>query len=248
MSGTMKDNYLLYYASQGKGLLRQTLQEGYNDYLKQVAKTLEIITTDNTSHPSEYDSIINNIVTNKVIEISDHTMRKISQAVNSSEPEITPFFIEHVPQNQSQGTGTKVFISDKSFPKKLLAIMRGENYTSGECAMSESFVRQTISQMGPEHTMSLLMSVYDSNYDSPHILIGLLHMLSHFDYDVVRPYGPIMALGLLQHKSYSVREFAIKAFENWASTETLIYLKNIKCDQPWLQEYLDNVIADIEQQ
>ena len=55
-----------------------------------------------------------------------------------------------------------------------------------------------------------------------------------------------MALALLQHRSASVREFAIKAFENWNSKQSLMFLRNIKCDQQWLQDYLEEVIRDIE--
>lgn len=133
------------------------------------------------------------------------------------------------------------------YTKKLLNIMQDEIYTPGEIAPSESFVEDLIAIEGANYIMNWLMEVYHKYYDNPHILIGLLHMLSHFSYEIVKQYGPIMALALLQHKSLSVREFAIKAFENWNNKEYLIYLKNIKCDQSWLQDYLSDVIYDIEQ-
>ena len=137
-------------------------------------------------------------------------------------------------------------ISQDLRTKKILSIMKYENYISGESAASEEYVESLIKTDGMAPTLNWLMELYLYTYDDPHTLIGILHMLSHFDYESVSPQGPIMALALLQHKSQSVREFAIKAFENWGSKDAVDYLKQIKCDQSWLQQYLDGVIEDLE--
>lgn len=132
------------------------------------------------------------------------------------------------------------------FKKRITQLMLNETFTSGEIPQSESYINSLIDKYGKEQVMKCIMDMYASNYDNPKILIGFLHILSHFPYQDVTPYAPIMALALLQHKSNSVREFAIKAFENWGSRDSLGMLKSIQCDQPWLQNYLEEVISDIE--
>ena len=48
------------------------------------------------------------------------------------------------------------------------------------------------------------------------------------------------------HKNLEVREFALKAFENWQSKDTLDFLHNISFEQQWMQEYLVKIIRYIE--
>ena len=243
----MKNDSFVYKLPIQEDVLRNSIVHLYDDYFQKATKVLESISGSNMSVSSEYRDIINSIIARQIIDISDRTMKTVTTALNSSSfKNPSPVHVEQPKKNQSTENTVQYTITGSTFKKKLLSIMRGENYTSGECAPSERFVAQAIEQMGSEHTMRLLMNVYESSYDSPQILIGLLHMISHFRYDIVRPYGPIMALGLLQHSSFSVREFAIKAFENWDNKDTLIFLKNIHCDNEWLQSYLEDVISGIE--
>lgn len=212
-------------------------------HFEKVLQTQQNIFSENSSISREYETVLNNIITEKIISISDETMRSLNATfVNEQTPRIEKHFSESSRQIFPQDR----FISESANTKKLLQIMRNEEYVSGEIPESEKYVRDVLSEIGTERTMSWLTHIYETNFDKPAILIGLLHILSHFSYTAVSPNGPIMALALLQHKSVSVREFAIKAFENWNNKQSLLFLKNIKCDQQWLQDYLDEVICDIE--
>lgn len=215
-------------------------------YFADTQRIVSTIVNENKSLPIEYLEAINQVATAQTVNLVDSTMKKVVKAGSSivSDNDATVM----LKSSQKSGSRTDVLktANSSNFEKKLLAIMTNENYTSGEVSASESFVERTIQQMGADCTMGWLMQVYEANYHRPNILIGILHMLSHFSYNVVNPYGPIMALALLQHKSSSVREFAIKAFENWSNKDSLVFLKNIRCDQTWLQEYLNEVISDIE--
>jgi len=215
-------------------------------YFADTQRIVSTIANENRSLPIEYLEAINQIATAQTVNLVDSTMKRVVKADSSiaSDNDATVMLKNY--QKSDSRTDILQTTNSANFEKKLLAIMTNENYTSGEISPSESFVESTIQQMGADCTMGWLMQVYETNYQRSNILIGILHMLSHFPYDVVDPYGPIMALALLQHKSSSVREFAIKAFENWNSKDSLVFLKNIRCDQAWLQEYLNEVISDIE--
>lgn len=132
------------------------------------------------------------------------------------------------------------------FKKKLALLMNNEEYIPGEISPSEMFVEETMEAVAPQQVMLWLIAFQGENYNNSSILIGLLHAISHIDYKLVGEPGALMAVALLSHKSFSVREFAIKAFENWNSRKSLMYLKNTKLDNYELQDYLEAVIDDIE--
>lgn len=133
-----------------------------------------------------------------------------------------------------------------AFRAELLMVMENENYTSGESSPSEMFVQKTLQVQGPGWTMEQLERISDESSSCAHTLIGILHILSHFAYHTVRPFGPRTAEKLLRHESEAVRDFAVKAFENWESREGLPVLRSVTYDEPWLQEYLAAVIAELE--
>ena len=217
-----------------------------DEYFARSRQTVSDITRDNLSLSKKYQYILNRIIEEQVVNLVDTTMKQVVHADSSIAQHNDDVVKLNIAAESSSREGISKIANNKLFEKKLLAIMHNENYTSGEICASESFVEETIQQVGSDCTMIWLMQVYEANYHRPNILIGILHMLSHFSYDGVKPYGPIMALALLQHKSTAVREFSIKAFENWNSKDSLVFLKNVKCDQVWLQEYLEEVISDIE--
>lgn len=55
-----------------------------------------------------------------------------------------------------------------------------------------------------------------------------------------------MALGLLQHENIYLRDRAIQVYEQWNSKKGINVLKTLKCDQKWLQDYVDKVIEYLE--
>ena len=93
---------------------------------------------------------------------------------------------------------------------------------------------------------SLIRKYFLKNFKYDYKLISVLHAVSHLDYKLVSDSGPFMASMCLNHKNLEVREFALKAFENWQSKDTLDFLHNISFEQQWMQEYLVKIIRYIE--
>lgn len=133
-----------------------------------------------------------------------------------------------------------------TFRQELLARMDDEDYISGETSLSELFVEDIMQIHGEDWTMMQLSQLCQQDDVSPHTLIGILHMISHFPYETVYSYGPSIAQKALEHENEDVRDFAIKAFENWEDKAHLPVLKKVKYKEEWLQKYLDAVIADFE--
>jgi hypothetical protein len=92
----------------------------------------------------------------------------------------------------------------------------------------------------------LLNELFLKNFHAPHIIVGVLHVISHFDYGLVSPEGPTMAIAALAHKDVEVREYAVKCFENWQHKDGIRVLEHIKADERWLQNYINLVIRDLK--
>ena len=134
----------------------------------------------------------------------------------------------------------------KWFSISLLQKMHDDDFIAGETSASERYIEGIATEYGWPTTMGWLNTVYLDNYSNPEVLTGLMHCISHFDFDNVKPAGPTMALGVLQHEDYFVRDYAVRAFENWNDKEAIPILRALSCDAPWLQDYVNQVIASLE--
>ena len=50
------------------------------------------------------------------------------------------------------------------------------------------------------------------------------------------------------HKSVEVKEMAIRVFENWNTIESYTFLKNCTLTPAWLEDYKNEVLANIEEE
>ena len=128
----------------------------------------------------------------------------------------------------------------------LLSIMHDDYFEANHIPNSELFVDSLKKQYSNYDILIWLNEIMGENMDNPHILRGLMHIISHYPYQYVHPIGPTMAGVLLNNKDNSVKDFAIKAFENWNSKETIGYLKYTEFSTDWLKEYAQAVIEDLE--
>lgn len=77
-------------------------------------------------------------------------------------------------------------------------------------------------------------------------LIGILHMLSHLDYNKVYPSGQMLAICAINHKNNEVAEYGIKCFENWGEKDGIDKLNSIRFSSLWLQEYANEVVEELK--
>jgi hypothetical protein len=133
------------------------------------------------------------------------------------------------------------------FSAKLLKLLREQDFEYGVDTPADELVRKSFSE-NISIAKEWLNQLFVENYDDQTVLMGILRVLSHFEYQEVAPQGPTMALAALSNVSAEVRECGIRAFENWSTLESLEVLKNVKCEEEWLNDYLQQVIAELKEE
>lgn len=79
------------------------------------------------------------------------------------------------------------------------------------------------------------------------VLVGILHLLSHLEYDQIFPIGQYIALVAIEHKNKEIAEYGIKCYENWGNPDGIEKLQAISFSTSWLQSYANQVIADLSE-
>jgi hypothetical protein len=128
----------------------------------------------------------------------------------------------------------------------LLQVIKQDDFTAGETSNTEIYIHKVANEYGWFLTLAWIQDIFLDNFGDSHILIGILHAISHFAYSDVKPAGIMMALASFQHADIFVRDVAIRAFENWNSKQAIRQLKALKCDAQWQQQYVNEVIQTLE--
>ena len=133
------------------------------------------------------------------------------------------------------------------FSTRLLRLLREQDFEYGVDTPADELVRKSFSE-NRSIAKQWLNQLFVENYGDKVVLTGILRVLSHFEYQEVAPQGPTMALAALVNVSPEVRECGIRAFENWSTLQSLEVLKNVKCEEEWLNDYLQQVIAELKEE
>jgi hypothetical protein len=128
---------------------------------------------------------------------------------------------------------------------RLKTMLQEEITECGTVNPSEKIIESLYSE-DKQKTNILLNKLFIGNYHNPHIIVGVLHIISHFNYDIVSPEGPTMAIAAFSHKAIEVREYGVKCFENWQHKDGIKILENVKADERWLKNYIKLVISDLK--
>lgn len=149
---------------------------------------------------------------------------------------------EELPKSKTSGNVGYDEFSYEELTTTLINMLQDEVFESGVSTPSEQFVRTYLKQ-NKHGTMLWLNSVFMKNIRNPHILIGILHMISHFQFKDVYPTGPTIAgFALARKNELEIWDYAIKAFENWGDIECIDTLEMLHITEPWLQDYVNQVI------
>lgn len=134
----------------------------------------------------------------------------------------------------------------KQFSDTLLQLIHEEIFEYGMENAADKFVQKSLLN-NPELTKICLNTILLEHFVDVEVATGLLRIISHLNYTDIYPTGPTMALSVLNHEDAEIRECGIRAFENWGNADSLDYLKHIKCKEKWLQDYLEQVIIELEE-
>ncbi len=134
---------------------------------------------------------------------------------------------------------------EKEFTATLIRLILESDFEFGYYSAVDKFIDQRLIE-NTSITKEWLNSIFVKNINNITITLGLLRAIAHIDYNLIMPEGQTMAMAALAHKNPEVRECGIRVFENWNNFESLDILRNCKCEEDWLSEYLKQVIKDIE--
>lgn len=135
---------------------------------------------------------------------------------------------------------------ERDFTNRLLHYFVEDEFEYGFENRADLLVNQQLKQNALA-TKEWLNKIYVTNFNNPNILVGVLRLIARIEVDDISPVGKTMAIAALTHKNIEVQECGIRAFEAWATSDSIEILKNLKVSPKWLQNYLDKVIANIQQ-
>lgn len=133
----------------------------------------------------------------------------------------------------------------RQFGARVVALTRECIFEFGFENELDCFLRESLAKNAMA-TKQWLNDIFLKHFKEVPVVVGVLRAIAHLEYLEIYPTGPTMALAALSHRDVEVRDCAIRAFENWESPEGLAYLRLIRCEQRWLQDYLERVIADLD--
>lgn len=134
----------------------------------------------------------------------------------------------------------------QKFADTLLTLIHEEIFEYGMENAADVFVQKSL-EMGPYFTKEWLNTIFLHRLGDVEVTTGILRIIAHLDYEDIYPTGPTMAIAAGMHENAEIRECGIRAFENWCNADSLKYLKRIRCKEKWLQDYLEQVIIDLEE-
>ncbi len=128
----------------------------------------------------------------------------------------------------------------------LKEILENDHFESGIESNFERFIRKTLKNKNLD-IKNLINVLMLQGFSNDLMLLALLKTMSHFAYYELYPQSMTIAMACLSHKNVEIKECVIGCFENWATHECLGILKTFsKFEEIWLNEYITQVISDLE--
>lgn len=135
--------------------------------------------------------------------------------------------------------------SKKIFKLKVLDLIKLNDFEYGYSSKSEEYVKNELIK-NKIYIRDWINDLYIENISNSHILLSILRICGHLEYDDIKPQGITMAMGAFSHNDSAINEAGLRCFENWGEKSSLRILNNHSCKAQWLEEYRIAIIKDIE--
>lgn len=200
-----------------------------------------------------FENIFGDIDNNFLTTINEENNEEVSKIQDeSNQATIDDLFLytnennTNYVETQESANNEKLNSLNTKVTPLLISLIKTEDFEFGQNSESIRLVckhlaENKIATQNWFNTLYLKYFIKDEN-----ILIGLLRIVEYLDEESLHPTGHTMAIASLVHKNDEIKELAVRIFENWGSYNSLGILKNITGQSKWLQEYIDQVIKDIE--
>lgn len=130
---------------------------------------------------------------------------------------------------------------------RILSIFMNDEFIDGEISKSELYMEKHFNELTKYYILEALSKICIDHFNNPHILEGVLTMLSSVSYDDASPFGVTMCASLLEHTSLEVRDKAVQTFERWNSKKSISILENLTYSPKWFKRYVEEVISALKE-
>lgn len=138
----------------------------------------------------------------------------------------------------------KTFSSEEK--ERLLAKINNSYFEAGIICDADQYFEALIKEHHSMDTpLTILSDITNHNIDNDHVLEGVLHILSNYEYSDISPIGITIVLAATVNHSPVVQDLLIACFESWDSAEGIDILEKLNLDIPWLSQYRDEVVAQL---
>lgn len=133
------------------------------------------------------------------------------------------------------------------YEAEFLALLRTCEFEYGFDSLADTFVETRLRE-NAFATMYWISLLFFEHLNDPAVAIGILRVLAHLKYEQAYPLGLSIAITATRHQNHEVQECGIRAFENWGTADSLKVLERLTFSEPWIQEYVNQVVGDLYSQ
>lgn len=141
----------------------------------------------------------------------------------------------------------RLAVLKQNFTEQLIRLITEEEFEYGIANRADYLVSEQI-RINASVTKEWLNSIFLENFNNVTVVVGILRVIARIDYFEVYPHGQTMAVAALSHEDIEVQDCGVRAFESWGTLESLKVLQTLKVATNWLQEYIDEVVSNLEEE
>lgn len=174
---------------------------------------------------------------------SDQTVDNLDELLKSSDEYSTNFFLDENSINERR----MKFLNERITPQ-LLSLIKEDDFEFGQRSKSINLVEEQI-QINSIATKNWFNQLYlDYFRNDEKTLLSLLKIVEYLDKELFFPTGQTMAISALAHSNDEIKELGVRILENWGAVESYEILRNVRVETSWLQQYINQVIQDLEEE
>lgn len=196
------------------------------------------------SYTSERIKKINQlfVLTSSSIDIDLIQQKEIHVIEKNNEYQITEKTYNTYESKQSELTEELV----SKYIIILKRIIQNDSYESGVLSEIEQYMDEFCNNSNILFIKEATQQIFWDDYSNTHMMQGILRLLRSKSYEEMNSQGQTICLGLMQHKSITIRDQAIQTFEKWNSKKAIKQLRFVNCPTKWMKNHMDKVLQYLE--
>ena len=141
---------------------------------------------------------------------------------------------------------SRVKYLETNYRSRLVTMIYHETFFPGESNETIAFIG-TLRRYTDVALEKWFNNLYSEYYNTPQILRGLLYIILYFN-DIFDATLATVAVAAISNESCEIQELGVRMLESKCCKKHLESLKGLKKQEPWLQDYIDQVKSDFEKQ